>query len=177
MPRTHFNTFLPGLHQLLSCNDARNLTWENVVRSQADAARLAKALFIGNILQVLSTGPSPALPMGTFSPSLESAQVMNRSPWDSSMMGLQSGLKDVPRPVFQNTMEINSSELGESSLMYTDYAVPDLVSASPECFSRDQEPNSFITPTEFPNPPTSSDALGDLMDDEARNYYWKQLLE
>ncbi|KAG6400708.1 hypothetical protein SASPL_137550 [Salvia splendens] len=199
MPRTHLDTLLPVLPQLLSCNSH---TWESVVRSQENAARLTKILLVGNILQLLNSGTtvSPHLPMETISPSLGSARVMSRTPWDSLMMGLQSerfipkaesdtltcqqSLKNALQPVFQNTMEtdnmmdIDSTKFGESSNMYTDFEVPDLVSASPVCLSTDQEPNNFISPDEFSNPPTTSNTMEDiLMDDEANNYYWKQVLE
>ncbi|KAL1539858.1 transcription factor MYB41-like [Salvia divinorum] len=202
MPRTHLDTLLPVLPQLLSCNSSRTHTWESVVRSQENAARLAKLLLVGNILQLLKSGTtvSPHLPMETISPSLGSALVMSRTPWDSLMMGLQSerftpkaefdtltcqpSFKDALRPAFQNTMEtdnmmdINSNKFWESSNMYTDFEVPDLVSASPVCLSTDQEPNNFTSPDEFSNPPTTSNAMEDiLMDDEASNYYWKQVLD
>ncbi|KAH6766628.1 hypothetical protein C2S52_017611 [Perilla frutescens var. hirtella] len=180
MPTTHLNTFLPGLPQFLSCNSSGNHAWENVVRSQVDAARLAKILLIGNILQLLNAGTSPSLPMETFSP-MRGSQLEGFTPYNT--LACQPGFLDVPRPMLQNTMEtssgmeINSSELGESSMIYTDYAVPDLVSASPERLSTDREPNNFLRPTYFSNPPTTFDGLGDLMDDEASNYFWKQVLD
>lgn len=202
MPRTHLDTLLPVLPQLLSCNSSRNLTWEGVVRSQEDAARLARVLLVGKILQLLNAGTSvsPPLPMETFSPSLGSARVTNRLLWDSLMTGLQlervtpkpefntltcqPSFKDALQPVFQNpidtnnVIDINSNEFGESSNMYTDYEVPDLVSEPPVRLSTEQEPQNFITPAEISNPPTTSDALEDiLMDDEASSYYWKQVLE
>ncbi|KAG6402905.1 hypothetical protein SASPL_135119 [Salvia splendens] len=201
MPRTHLDTLLPVLPQLLSCNSSRTHTWESVVRSQENAARLAKILLVGNILQLLNSGTtvSPHIPMETISPSLGSARVMSRTPWDSLMMGLQSerftpkaesdtltcqqSFKDALQPVFQNTtetdnmMDINSNKFGESSNMYTDFDIPDLVSASPVCLSKDQEPNNFISPDEFSNPPTTNTMEDILMDDEASNYYWKQVLE
>lgn len=200
MQRTHLDTLLPVLPQLLGCNSSKHLTWEGVVRSQEDAARLARVLLVGNILQLLNAGTPvlPSLPMEAFSPSLEQARVTNRPPWDSLMTGMQlerfapkpeigtltcqPSFKDAP--VFQNTMETynvmetNSNGFGESSNMHTDYEVPDLVSASPVCLSTDQGPNNFNMPADFSSPPTTSDALEDiLMDDEASNYYWKQVLE
>lgn len=210
MPRTHPSSFLPVIPQFLGCNSSRNPTWENVVRFQTDAARLAKILLIGNIIQLFNTGTSPPLPMEAFNPSSESAQVTSRSPCNSPMMGLQleglrntpisdytpkpeyntltcqPGFNSVPQPVFQNAiesnifMEGNSSKFGASSTVYTDYTVPDLVSATPERLSIDQTQNNIISPTDFSNPSSTSttfEALGDLMDDEANNYYWKQILE
>lgn len=182
MPKTHLDTLLPFLPQFISCNESRNLTWESVMRSQEDTTSLAKVLLLGNILQLFNTAGasvSPPLPIETFGASLESAQFLSR--WDSPATRLQ--LERVTSKTEFNTMETNndleirSNKLMEPSIMYADYAVPDLVSESPGSLSIDQEPNRFISPDEFSIPPTTFDALEYLMDDEANNCYWKQVLE
>lgn len=182
MPKTHLDTLLPLLPQFFSYNESRNLTWESVVRSQEDATRMAKVLLIGNILQLLNTAGasvSPPLPIETFGTSLESARFLNR--WDSPAMGLQlerfSSKPEFNTMETNNDLEIRSNEFMESSIMHTEYAMPDLVSESPVSLSIDQAPNSFISPDEFSNPPTTFEGLEDLMDDEASNCYWKQVLE
>lgn len=179
MPKTHLNTLLPLLPQFFSCNDPRNITWESVVRSQEDTARLVKVLLLGNILQLLNpagASVSPPLPIETSGASLESAQFLSK--WDSPETRLQlerfSSKTEFNTMETNNDLEIRSNEFMEPSIMYTDYAVPDLVSESP---SIDQETNRFISPDEFSNLPTTFDALEDLMDDEASNCYWKQVLE
>lgn len=154
-------------------------------------------------MQLLNTGTCPPLPMEAVNPDSESAQVTSSRPCDSPLMGLQleglhntpkpdyntltfqPGFNNVPQHIFQNATETNnfadgnSTEFGASSSLYSDYTVPDLVSASPERLSTNQTQNN-IFPTDLSNPSSTSttyEALGDLMDDEASNYYWKQILE
>lgn len=167
LPRTQISSFLP---QFLGCN--KNPTWENVARIQTDAARLTKILLIGNILQLLNNGPSPRLPMEAFTRGFDARPEYNT---------YETGINAVPhQPVIQNEMEagsfmeVNCSGFGELS---TVYAVPDLVSASPDRLTTDQTQNNIISTTDFTQHSMTFDDLGDLMDDEASNYYWKQIIE
>ncbi|KAL8538388.1 hypothetical protein ACS0TY_000400 [Phlomoides rotata] len=190
LPRMQISSFLP---QFLGCGSSKNPTWENVVRYQTDAAHLTKILLIGNILQLLNNGQSPRLPMEAFTRSLECSPMglqlegFDPKPEYNTLTCYETGPNSIPhQPGFQNEMEtdslmeVNRNEFGELSTIYTDYTVPDLVSASPERLSTDQTKNNVMSTTDFPQHSSTSmtfNDLGDLMDDEASNYYWKQIID
>lgn len=73
-----------------------------------------------------------------------------------------------------------SDRLGTSySIPPADHALPNLVSASPECSIVSKIENN-INPNDISNPSSTSttfDPLGDLLDDEASESYWKELIE
>lgn len=178
LPTMQISSFLP---QFLGCTSSTDPTWENVVRVQTDAARLTKILLIGNILQLLNNGQSPRLPIESFPRTLEG---YDPKPEYNTLTCYDTGLNAVPhQPVFQDKMEtdslmeVNNNEFGELSTVYADYTVPDLVSASPERLSTKPTENNIISTGDFSEHSMAFDDLGDLMDDEASNYYWKQMIE
>ncbi|KAL2556452.1 myb domain protein 9 [Forsythia ovata] len=170
------------------------------------ATELAKMLYLGNILQFLNTTstsidqlhhqyPSPLI----LDPQLEallhsnSAGISPYPPAQTSTFPNLNVTQTILCPELEETsiksntltQNINSSSQYGASAMCNNYSITELVSASsPKPFvvnTEDQTTKSnIISPKDqFSNSSTSTtfDALGDLMDDEASKYYWKQIIE
>ncbi|CAA2968051.1 transcription factor MYB41-like [Olea europaea subsp. europaea] len=165
------------------------------------AIEFAKMLYLGNILQFLNTSnsthfeqyPAPLI----LDSQLEALLYSNSTPYTSASTSTFPNL-NVSQTIFHPEVEelsiksnrtftqqiSDNSEYGTSSLC-NNYSIPELVPASsPESFTVNTEyqttKGNIISPKDqFSNSSTSTtfDVLGDLMDDEASKYFWKQVTD
>lgn len=204
-PRTDLN-ILSNLPQLLAAANFANLAnpWDNVLRLQSDATQLAKIQVLHNIIQVLSASPSNVEAINQFvSSSIPDHQLYEYLQMNSkleghvngSMIGFptQSTTQMQPNlPNFESTPQLpqpsitgnyNSEYCNQHGISYFNIppsnSLPNLVSASPECSIVSQIENK-INPNDISNPSSTSttfEPLGDIMDDEASDSYWKDFIE
>eukprot|EP00257_Ricinus_communis_P025852 XP_025013266.1 transcription factor MYB53 isoform X2 [Ricinus communis] len=186
---------------------SNNITWDiNGLRSlQTDPTQLAKLQLLNNILQVLSnSGPLPnmetAAAINLLGSSIRDHQLYEYPTLNSQLEGLLLSstsqahfLPNFPNletifqpPLLSDIKASTNSNNGQmDSSLYcipTSNPLPPLVSASPEdhCQTLMNQAETKINPDDISNPSSTSttfEAWGDLMDDEASDTYWKDLIE
>lgn len=183
--------------------------WENALRLQSDATQLAKLHLLQNLLQVLGCSPSALAPnmeaaslfgAPSFPVDPQAYEFPTSNPQLSGLTGLQP--TDLPpsipcfappqEPGFEYeamddmkqdngcapTRKWNNNDGDE--LISSLYAIPALVSASPEPSAANQMEKKISSAHETSNPSSTSttfEAWGELMDDEAGDSYWRDLIE
>lgn len=205
-PRTDLN-ILANLPQLLAAANLStslvNNPWDNALRLQSDATQLAKLHLLHNLLQVLGTSPTalpPNMEAGNLfgTPSFMDHQAYEyptSNPQLNGLLGLHptdpaQTLSSIPsfvppqEPGFEyQAMEkskVCAGNNNDGDELGSLYAIPALVSASPEPSTVNQKEKKIEPAHDISNPSSTSttfEAWGELMDDEASDSYWRDLIE
>lgn len=192
-PRTDHLNILASLPQLLAAanfNNMNNLFDVNAInRLQLDAATLAKLHLLHNMLQILGT---PAINAMDFlsGPTFRDHQLSHLQPntgdyQPSNLIEASQNthpLKDlkfssyINNDRFASSLFVANNNIPSSSIPQ----LPALIPASPEHRPAVVENNKINNPNEISNPSSTSttfEAWGDLMDDEASDSYWRDIIE
>lgn len=205
-PRTDLN-ILANLPQLLAAANLStslvNNPWDNALRLQSDATQLAKLHLLHNLLQVLGTSPTalpPNMEAGNLfgTPSFMDHQAYEyptSNPQLNGLLGLHptdpaQTLSSIPsfvppqEPGFEYQAMENSKVCAgnnnDGDELGSLYAIPALVSASPEPSTVNQKEKKIEPAHDISNPSSTSttfEAWGELMDDEASDSYWRDLID
>ncbi|XP_034711380.1 transcription factor MYB53-like [Vitis riparia] len=176
-PRTDLN-ILANLPQLLAAanlsTSLMNNPWDNALRLQSDATQLAKLHLLHNLLQVLGTNPT-ALPQ-TWK---QATSLEHHLLWTIKPTNLAQTLSSIPsfvppqEPGFEYQAMENSKVCAgnnnDGDELGSLYAIPALVSASPEPSTVNQKEKKIEPAHDISNPSSTSttfEAWGELMDDE-----------
>ncbi|KAK5787101.1 transcription factor MYB53 [Gossypium arboreum] len=199
-PRTDHLNILASLPQLLAAanfNNMNNLLDVNAInRLQLDAATLAKLHLLHNMLQILGT---PAINAMDFlsGPTFRDHQLSHLQPTTgeyqpSNLIEASQNthpLKDLKFSSYINNDRFASSYSSSSSSLFVANnnipsssipQLPALIPASPEHRPAVVENNKINNPNEISNPSSTSttfEAWGDLMDDEASDSYWRDIID
>ncbi|RVW26292.1 Transcription factor MYB39 [Vitis vinifera] len=177
-PRTDLN-ILANLPQLLAAANLStslvNNPWDNALRLQSDATQLAKLHLLHNLLQVLGTSPT-ALP-----PNMEAGNLFGTP----SFMDHQAYEYPTSNPQLNGLLTMEKSKVcagnnNDGDELGSLYAIPALVSASPEPSTVNQKEKKIEPAHDISNPSSTSttfEAWGELMDDEASDSYWRDLID
>ncbi|PSS04556.1 Transcription factor like [Actinidia chinensis var. chinensis] len=192
-PRTDLS-ILANLPQLLAAPNFGNSVnlWDRSLRLQTDGTQLAKIQSLHNILQVLSSTPPPTMevlhllgsqPLVDHHQIYESLRIMN-----SQLGGLGNGhINLAPYPteiqsnfqnldhVYQPTHEMDHP-MGSSKVLNGDnqFGVTPIAGNSlPALVSVNDQMENKISLADVSNPSTTFEALGELLNDEADDYYWR----
>lgn len=199
-PRSDLN-ILAHLPQLLA---AANLStslmsnpWDNTLRLQSDATQLAKLHLLHNLLQILATSPS-ALPPNMEAanlfpplPSFPDQQAYHCSSSEPHLNGLTGQAQSAPcfvppqepEPGFKyqamEDLKVCGGNIYEGDHELGSFYIPALASASPEPGNQLEKKTGPVHDISS-NPSSTSttfEAWGELMDDEATESYWRDLIE
>lgn len=201
-PRTDHLNVLASLPQLLAAanfNNMNNLLDVNALnRFQVDAATLAKLHLLHNMLHILGTPAINAMDFLSGPTFRENHQLYhlqaNTGEYQPSNLIEASQnthpLKDLKFSSNVNNDRFASSYSSSSSSLFVANhnsipsssipQLPALIPASPEYRPAVVENNKINNPNEISNPSSTSttfEAWGDLMDDEASDSYWRDIIE
>ncbi|XVF11070.1 hypothetical protein REPUB_Repub07fG0237800 [Reevesia pubescens] len=193
-PRTDLDHLL-NLSQLLGAAQLGNLMnpWDTALKVQADATQLAKAQLLQNLMQIMNTNklanvegtasgflgsqnPYPFEGLLNGTTSSQSAQELTPTPQNfrnnagaNAIPQTSSDLEN-PWPYFQggfnneSSLDMNNQSLS-NSFEQTENPLPELVSGSPETSPINQMENKTEVWEKL------------IMEDEADDSYWKEILE
>ncbi|KAJ8761712.1 hypothetical protein K2173_004488 [Erythroxylum novogranatense] len=197
---------LPQLLAAANFSNLINNPWENALRLQPDATQLARLHMLHNILQVLSSSPPSNLDALNFlGPNFRDHQLQEylRMQAEGLLSSGQTVLetKDIGHIQSNNTQNLeitpqtlfsdchsmkdtkvyanSNNQYGTSFPVPQPTHLPPLVPASPECSTVNQMDDK-INPNDISNHSSTSttfEAWGDLMDDEASENLWKDIID
>ncbi|PPD80186.1 hypothetical protein GOBAR_DD22881 [Gossypium barbadense] len=182
---------LPQLLAAANFNNMNNLLDVNALnRLQLDAATLAKLHLLHNMLQILGTPAINAMDFLSGPTFRENHQLYHLQPntgeyQPSNLIEASQNthpLKDlkfssyINNDRFASSLFVANNNIPSSSIPQ----LPALIPASPEHRPAVVENNKINNPNEISNPSSTSttfEAWGDLMDDEASDSYWRDIIE
>ncbi|KAL0672854.1 hypothetical protein Bca4012_000835 [Brassica carinata] len=197
-PRTDHLNVLAALPQLIAAANFNNLLNLNQ-NVQLDAATLAKAQLLHNMIQVLSTNnnnipSSSPLTMQTNNNLFGQSSYLE----NQSLFGQPQNFSHIPGANHDEKMMVENQMIDQpldsfSSLMQMDVqddhnSLPLLVAASPEEFNQSQmmiKNKDIVHRHDTSNPSSSNSSFTldhhqpwcDTIDDEAGDSYWKEIME
>ncbi|XWS65061.1 hypothetical protein CRYUN_Cryun05aG0058700 [Craigia yunnanensis] len=182
-PRTDLNILanLPQLLPAANFSNQMNIPPENALRLQSNAAQLVKIQLFHNILQVLGNNN---LPFGFAPHELTQLQSnflnLETSQHQPQFSEYHQPMKD-SKFCSNNNDQFASSSSSPAIPTSTPPQLPALVPASPERRPTTvNQTENKINPNDISNPSsisTTFEAWGDLMDDEASDSYWRDIIE
>ncbi|GMI65945.1 myb domain protein 9 [Hibiscus trionum] len=206
-PRTDLNILanLPQLLAAANFSNMNMIMMNNIpldstaLLLQSDAAQLAKIQLLHNIIQVLGTTPTMEAMNFLAGPSFRENHQLQRSnnlPFGfaphkltqlrSNFVNLEASqhqpeLSEYHNQTLKDSINNNhqfpSSSAANIPTSTQPTELPALLPASPE---RNQTENKNINPNDMSNPSSTSttfEAWGDLVDDEASDSYWRDIIE